>query len=353
LKRILIIQLKRIGDFILTAPALAALRSAFPQAEIVLLVPKSVAELAGCIPAVSRVIAYQSGAANLETWSSAMVGEWDACLDFTGTDRSALVTKLSGAKQRLGYEKFASKGLRRLAYTRLIKANVRELHTVDFHLALVEALKIQDSGFKIQGECHSDLVSSVLHLASPIFGLPKRVMTEMRQKLAVAGITGRFAIVHPGTAREEKFWLDERWAEVCAALHNDFGLQVVLTGSGDGLEKSHLRTLKKQLHVPVVDLTGQCSLVELAALIAQCAIIVGVDSMAMHLAAQFRTPQVALFGPTNPFHWRPRHERGLVLFSGSDTPLREFFPKMKKREMKLISTDAVVGAIRNVLPTPT
>ena len=157
LKRILIIQLKRIGDFILTAPAVAELRAAFPQAEIVMLVPKAVAELAGCIPAVSRVIPYASGAANLEAWSSALVGGWDACLDFTGTDRSALITKLSGAKLRIGYEKFACKGLRKMAYTQLCPASVRDLHTVDFHLAMSDALKFRVGGKAECGSSESEL----------------------------------------------------------------------------------------------------------------------------------------------------------------------------------------------------
>jgi ADP-heptose:LPS heptosyltransferase len=77
--------------------------------------------------------------------------------------------------------------------------------------------------------------------------------------------------------------------------------------------------------------------------------MVGVDSMAMHLAAMFERPQVALFGPTNPFHWRPRHDRALVLGSESPLPMRDFDPRMKKGDVKLIPTDAVVDAIRNVV----
>ena len=43
---------------------------------------------------------------------------------------------------------------------------------------------------------------------------------------------------------------------------------------------------------------------------------VTVDTAAMHVAAAFQVPQVALFGPTNPFHWAPRHPRAIVLQSG-------------------------------------
>lgn len=331
-QRILLIQLKRLGDFILTAPAVEALRAVARHAELVLVVPAAVADLARCITSADRVIPYQSGRMNSETWVSALAGEWDACLDFTGSDRSALLTKLSRARQRTGYAKHA-RGLRRFAYTSLCQASVRELHTADFHLALVREL----------------FPDAALQPESVTCRIPADVEAGVRRMLAAGGIGGRYAVVHPGTAREEKFWLDEGWAEVCRHLHESMGLQVVLTGSGDGLEAAHLARLRELLRVPVADLTGRLNLVELAAVVRSSEVVLGVDSMAMHLAATLGRPQVALFGPTNPFHWRPRHERVRVLLAGRDLPPAAFSPKEPKREMKLISTPAVIDATRGLL----
>ncbi len=329
MQRILVIQLKRIGDFILTVPAVAALRAANPGAEIVMVVPALVADLAKCIPAVNRVITYRAGGTNLETWSSALAGEWDGCLDFTGTDRSALLTRLSHAKRRIGYTKFAGNGLRKLAYNELCAASVRQLHTVHFHQALAQQYTGQEPAIG----------------ASVLFRFPPSLKGKAEDKFSQAGLQGEFAILHPGTAREEKFWLDERWADLAEHLHNRRRLAVVLTGSGDGLEKPHLQQIKKYLRVPVIDLTGQLTLVELAVLLEKCELIIGVDSMAMHLASLFSRPQVALFGPTNPFHWRPLHERGMVLQGESHDLPPTFHPQSSGCEMKLISTDAVISAI--------
>lgn len=332
MQRILIIQLKRIGDFILTAPAIAALRAARPDAELVLLVPSSVAGLAALLTKVDRIIPFKSQSMNLEAWGSALAGEWEACLDFTGTDRSAILTKLSRATHRLGYSKFSGGGLRAMAFTHLSEASVRELHTVDFHLALVR-----------------DFVSwKALPDSLPAVSVPPALAARAHQKLKEAGISGPYAILHAGTAREEKFWLDDRWAEVAAHLHRAMELPVVLTGTGTGLEEPHLKSLKKSLQVPVTDLCGKVSLEELAALIAGCELIVGVDSMAMHLAASFQRRQVALFGPTNPFHWRARHARSAVLQGEGALPLTAFVPKGKQHPMNHISTDAVIRAIAAV-----
>ena len=323
--RILLIQLKRIGDFILTAPAAAALRKAHPEAEIVAIVPAMVEDLAHCIPGLDQVLPYTSGL-NLPVWSSLLLGEWDLCLDFTGTDRSALMAWLSRATRSVGYAKWGSDGWRARAYTELCEASVRDLHTVDFHLALVgapPALPSEDSVF----------LRIPTHLPAPDLHLPS---TERP-----------LAVCHIGTAREEKFWLDDRWAEVITQVAKTH--HVVLTGTNEGLERPHLDRLRASLRVPFTDLTGKLSLVELAALIARCDLAVGVDSMAMHLAAMFQRPQVVLFGPTNPFQWRPRQSRAVVVTAGHDEPATTFAPKARGAEMNLISTAQVVDAIRLAL----
>ncbi len=297
--------------------------------------PANVAELARCIPAVNRVIAYRSGGLNMEAWASAIAGPWDACLDFTGTDRSALLTTFSHATRRIGFAKFAKNKLRRVAYTETCPASVRELHTVDFHLAL--AAQFLDSGQSL-GTFGNGLT------------LPPDAQAAARAKLVEHGVHGRYAIIHPGTAKAEKFWMVSRWADVANHIHEAYHLSVVLTGSPDGLEKSHLNELRACVRVPLVDLTGQLSMVELAALISNCDLMVGVDSMAMHLAGVFRRPQVAIFGPTNPYHWRPRHELAEVVVGGGVARVDQFDPHEEKNEMKQVSTRQVIDAIERVLP---
>ncbi|MDB6139096.1 MAG: rfaQ [Verrucomicrobiaceae bacterium] len=323
--RILLIQLKRIGDFVLTAPAVAALRKACPGAEIVAVVPAAVAGLARCIPGLDRVLAY-GGGINLSAWAALLLGEWDLCLDFTGTDRSALMAWISRAERSLGYAKWGSEGWRARAYTELCDASVRDLHTVDFHLALARQATVHEGAEQPPGEPG-----------------PSMRISDAQGLLPSLTFTHPLAVVHIGTAREEKFWPAERWAEVIRYLSPSH--QVVLTGTNEGLERPHLDRLRALLRDPVTDLTGRLSLVELAALIARCDLALGVDSMAMHLAAMFQRPQVVLFGPTNPFHWRPQQRRAVVLAAGHDGPVTTFFPKAKGAEMNLISTAQMISAI--------
>jgi ADP-heptose:LPS heptosyltransferase len=65
----------------------------------------------------------------------------------------------------------------------------------------------------------------------------------------------------------------------------------------------------------------------------------------MHLAAATHTPQVILFGPTNPFHWRPRESPALILQGKSGVPMTDFVPLRPRFAMSETSTESVISAM--------
>jgi hypothetical protein len=58
---------------------------------------------------------------------------------------------------------------------------------------------------------------------------------------------------------------------------------------------------------------------------------------------------VILFGPTNPFHWRPIDSPALILHGKSGAPVTEFVPVLPRFPMSEISTKAVIGAMDSLL----
>ncbi|HEY8650785.1 MAG TPA: glycosyltransferase family 9 protein, partial [Chthoniobacterales bacterium] len=78
-------------------------------------------------------------------------------------------------------------------------------------------------------------------------------------------------------------------------------------------------------------------------------ILLTVDSAPMHLASAVETAQVVLFGPTNPFHWRPRFAPAAILQGGVDGPLMDFSPERRPVPMKEISTGQVINAMESLL----
>ena len=127
----------------------------------------------------------------------------------------------------------------------------------------------------------------------------------------------------------------------------------MLTSGNSAFEQRHVAEIKSRLSKPIVDLTGKIDLLTLTALIQEARLVVTVDSAPMHLAAAMQTPQVVLFGPTNPFHWRPR-EGKVARSCREDRHLLspEFSPDQPRHSMNDISTKAVIDAMNALLSAP-
>jgi predicted lipopolysaccharide heptosyltransferase III len=328
---ILLIQLRRIGDLILTTPAIAALRKKFPDARISLAVALDGEELLPAIPGIDRGLVVN----NARSWLEIARDKFDYCVDFTRNDRSALLTWLSRAKSRITRERRKQRStVRASAYNRFVVAPARPQHTIDSYLRLLEPLEVRDPSLEIH-----------LHLPSGARAAADRLR-------ALHKIDNQYIIFHPGSARAEKFWEAQRWADLLGQTSAHRDVDLVLTGGNSALEQNHLREIKSNLRREVVDLSGKTDLLTLAALIDRAQLLVTVDSAPMHLAAATRTPQIALFGPTNPFHWRPRDGSALILQGVSRLPLREFSPDQPRVPMNEISTEAVIDAMNALLSSP-
>ena len=328
---ILLIQLKRIGDLVLTTPAIVALREKFPDAKLTLVVSPQCAELLPAIPDVDNRLL--SSAAR--TWLEIARGNFDYCIDFTRNDRSAFLVFLSRAQKRIvSFRIKVRSKFRTRFYNEFVEHRMRDMHTVDYHLALLEPLGISNA-------------SSAINLQLP--ATARENASRLRQE---SKIRDQFIVVHPGSARAEKFWEPERWAEVVNRVREKHDVDVVLTGGRSALEQNHIREIKSKLQQPVIDLSGKTSLLTLAAVVADAQLLITVDSAPMHLAAATRTPQVILFGPTNPFHWRPRQSPVLILQGPSTSPVAQFTPKQPRLPMNQISTQAVIDAMEMLLSAP-
>ncbi len=332
--KILLIQLKRIGDLILTVPAIAALRANFPDATVHLAISRSCRDLTPAIPGVDRFLVVNSWA-YAHHWLPILTSRYDYCVDFTRTDRSGFLAFVSRAKKKITYErtKVRSKW-RPFFYDEFVESSVRDKHTIDHHLAFLQPLGIANT-------------AGDLHLR-----VPQEAKSKAEEILSSSGIEGPFVIFHPGSARVEKFWDAERWAEVINHWRESGG-QGILTSGDSPLEQTHVAEIKSRLREPIADLSGRIDLLTLTALIAKASLLVGVDSAPTHLAAAMQTPQIVLYGPTNPFHWRPRSSPAFILQGGVDGPVTNFSPDQRRRTMNEISTQQVIDAMEALLSAPT
>jgi ADP-heptose:LPS heptosyltransferase len=306
LMRLLLLQLKRIGDLVLTTPAITCLREKFPQAQIILTLEKG---SAGLLPLIDHdeAIILRRGKLDLAQWQELTLSPFDVCLDFTGNDRSALVTSVSRAGRRITWQRFARKPLRRWIYTEFVESRVQDRHTADHHTDLLQPLGIERSG-----------VPSRLTV-------PSDIQTRVDELLAGHGVRGPFIVVHPGSARAEKFWRSEGWAEVIQEILRTTTCQVIVTGAGTRDEETHLQEIltacPPSCRERIVNLAGACELAELAGVLRRARVVCGVDSAPLHFADALQVPVLALFGPTNPLQWRPRDTASKILVPPGTKPI--------------------------------
>src|SRR6266849_5421905 len=116
--RILVIKLRYVGDVLLATPVLSRLRESFPKAQLAMLVNPGTEDM---VRDLRRL-------------------RFDLVIDLTDADRSALLSWLSGAPVRLGYN---SEGRwRGVLYTQVVDADRFAMHTVRYHLKATEALAL-------------------------------------------------------------------------------------------------------------------------------------------------------------------------------------------------------------------
>lgn len=321
---ILLIQLKRIGDIVLTAPVIPALKKRFPGARITMALDATFASITEILPA-DDFLFFQKKSLNLEFWRRLVSKQWDMCLEFTGTDRGLLMAALSRAPIRATYSRHDG-FCHQIVLNHFVQADVKSLHTVDYHLALAEAGPVE----------------SICPLR-----ISRDFSDRMAQRLLACGIDGPFAVLHPGSARAEKMWNTKNWARLASFLRDEARLKVVFTGGTDALELSQIQSIRDLAgHDGMVPLAGATSIAELAAVIAQARVFAGVDTGASHIADLLGIPSAVLFARTNPRHWGPRGPNSLAVGAQGFSRHPHNFPKS---EMDEIPYENLADALREIL----
>ena len=298
--RILIVKLGSIGDVVHTLPALAAIRSAMPQAEISWVVERKSSEILKDNPLLDRLIevdtkALRRGLMSGETLRAPRqqlrrlrASAFDIALDFQGLLKSASIARLSGARRVFGYSRA---GLREPASTIFLSKRVsvpNQTHVIRKALLLVEgALGIP----------------APRQLSFPI-NISPTDETEALQ--ASAHTDGNFAILNPGGGWPTKLWSVDRFGKLADLLWSSYGISSLITygpGELDLAEGVRQASASGKVYPVNLSLKGFYSLAQKAR------VYVGGDTGPTHIAVAAGAPIVGLFGPTE--WWRngsPRAE---------------------------------------------
>lgn len=287
-REVLVLRLDRIGDVVMSLPALAELRAALPAARLRLAVGHWSAEIAKSAP-VDEVLVWsapwagrrQEGAESFASLvakaRSLAKAPPDMALDLQGDVRASLLMRLSGARRRVGY---ANTGGRYLL-TDVVPLDERVSWVEQNRRAVALALG------RTAGTARLD----PLRDAERDFA--RRLFESLRLDSARPVVA-----VHPSGGRAIKQWPVARWAAVAERLQRDHAATILVTGSA--ADAALAAELRRGLPKPPIDLTGKLGVRETLAVLERLELFLSPDTGPMHMACAVGTPSLAVFGPSDP-----------------------------------------------------
>lgn len=304
-RRILLVRVDLLGDTVLSTPAIAALRRGYPTAQIDVLVQQSTASVLAGEHEIAHVITY-----NPQIWREkggwrSVLGllrrlrktHYDIAISVSG-DIGSILTRLSGAKRTVGYAGEAYPHM----LTDPVPGRRYEVaqHETRYVLALAEAAG---------GIVRAEDVRPQLHT------LPKErqeMATALRLARAKLGRHGPIIAMHAGARNgQAKRWPIQHFAALADQFAQDMDALVVVTGAPNEAPLAH--DIAYLAQYPLLNVSGQTSLPQLVALLAESDVLVTGDSGPMHIACAVETPVVVMHGPTDPALSGPTAPDAIVL----------------------------------------
>jgi predicted lipopolysaccharide heptosyltransferase III len=310
-RRILLVRLREIGDVVFTTPAIRALRQRFPAAHLTYVVEPAAAPVVAHNPHLNEIIVaprrrgLRGFVADLALGRRLRAARYDLAIDFHGGPRASLLTWLSGAPQRLGYD-IAGRGW---MYTRRVERPraLRPRHSVENQWDLLAPL----------GVAPPDRTSFPVEMAAD-----PAAVASVDARLARAGVraTDRLIVVHVSAGNPFRRWPFEHFVALVAALAaEDPGRRIIMTAGpseGDAAERvSAGAQARLEASGDRVVSCGEFSLAELRALLDRASLYIGGDSGPLHVAATTTVPIVGVYGPTLPARSAPWRDRRLASVS--------------------------------------
>ena len=285
LKRLLAVNLNYLGDALFTTPALSALRTRFPLAEIDVLAGERAAAILEGNPAIDRLLLRAprgGGSRALSLFRALRAGRYDAVVLFQSMFSTATVSLLAGVPVRVG---FAQDGAAPFLTHRVAPRRADE-----------------------------HVVAAYMRLALPFGPLPpfphglrvslsdedRRFAEQFwRDQELIAPVAGLVI----GATRPQKCWPEEYFAALADKLWSAAGIASVLLGGPAEIEAAG--RILAHARSPLVSAVGGTTEKQLAALIARSDMVISGDSGPLHIATALHTPTIAIFGSTDPAETGP------------------------------------------------
>ncbi len=296
-----LIKPSSLGDIVHALPVLSALKDRWPNARFTWVVNRGLRSLLEGNPDLDELILFDRAQISLKPRGLARMGaflaslrrhRFDLTIDLQGLLRSGLMSAATGAKVRVGLAE-AREGAPWF-YTHRVKTGGTTVHAVDRLLRVAE-----EFGAVID---------------APRFGVAMSAADRIWARERLARFAGPRIILNVGARWLTKRWPPRQFAEVARRAAIERGASLIAVGAPED------RPLVDELiaaiaPIPCLDLCGQTSLPQLAALAAVCDVFLSNDTGPLHLAAATGTQVVGIYTCTNPKRTGPYGRNAITVQS--------------------------------------
>jgi heptosyltransferase II len=321
-----VIGLNWVGDNILALPTYRALQHRFRnEGGIAVAAPHNVSELLSSSGVFRRVIGWNGSTA--QRVRALREGRFRRAVILPNSFRSAMVTMAAGIEERWGY----STDLRGLLLTHHVPARRERGHQLDDYAPLLAAL----SAPRVVDEI-------------PTISLPVSVRDAARKRLLSLGLRldgPLFGIHAGGLFGRAKHWGDDRFCAVASKLRADGAEVILLTSPSERPQAERIAAMCDG--IPMIGHEGD--VLQIAAAISHCSVVITNDSGPLHLAAALAVPSVSIFGPTDPDRTVIPGASRVVRKPGCQPCYKRDCPLGHHRCMADITVDDVYSAAVSVL----
>ena len=273
---ILVIQLRRLGDVVLTTPALSALKARYPAAKLDVLAENPGAEALKGVPFVDEVLVYDARTAR-ESWAwmrAVRARRYDWVIDFLANPRTALITAWSGAAVKAGPGHVS----RRWAYNHRMAQSPKACYAALEKVRWLKGLGVEEDDAP----------------ALPELSLAPRCAR-----------TGDVVGLAPASRRDTRRWPAASFARLGRLLRDRHALKLkVFWGPGErALAEEVVRGIGEGASIAPETKT----MAELGRELAACRVLVSNCSGTKHVASALGVPTVTVHGSSDPASWTPVH----------------------------------------------
>ncbi|GJL62129.1 MAG: ADP-heptose--LPS heptosyltransferase [Nitrospirales bacterium] len=307
--RLLLLAIRVIGDVVLITPIIRQLRQAYPDVYLAALADGQSAKILHHNPHLDRVIEIDRRAARQLTkttqfkqWLQFIADirqeQFDTVVDVFSGPRSATIAWLSGASRRYGEE--SRNRIRGFLYSHSIQVSRDHRHLIEQKLDLIHPLVGNVDAHKAPLELF--LTSDETQRALGLLG----ANTTDAQRLV--GLV-------PGAGSPWRMWPLDRFARLADFLVEHYHVRIVLVGGA--ADRSICQQICELMNEPPLDLSGQTSLRELVAVLAELDLVISNVTGPMHIASALPKPYViGLYGAADTVQYAPWGNRAMMVTKG-------------------------------------